>query len=73
MIVHYCDICGSEITANNEGKLIKINHGHKYKVLDGEIRMTIEDMEDPDLCKYCVFDVISKYDDRPVERQRNNV
>lgn len=68
MIKHYCDVCGELVTPETDGRRLVINHGKGKHIIVGHITMELEnEPEGYDLCKYCVFDVIAKYDDRPKE------
>ena len=67
MIKHFCDCCEKEITDENNGKFMEVKKQTRGgRTVVGILKFQIEGKEsDFDLCKYCVLDVIAKYDDRP--------
>ena len=73
MIKYYCDICGDEITKDNEkpieftGKALS-----KHGLPKRELKVTLTEIDpcgdqEACVCKYCMLDAIRKTDDRPRE------
>ena len=72
---YYCDICGEEITEQNNCVGATINNVNnrlgavitrKDKTLKVEIITALNDKwNDGDVCRHCVLDALSKLDNRP--------
>jgi len=73
MIRRFCDVCGEELTVNNEpcagdnGKRVVAEMRGKTGTLHVEVLTAINGVYNGgDVCKYCVIYAVSTCDDRPV-------
>ena len=76
MIKHFCDICETQLSADNQssfdGENFRLKASIAKKLCLGEKILSVEVItakdstwNDGDFCKYCVLDALYKLDDRP--------
>lgn len=69
MVKTYCDICGLEVTDNNNGHCLKSAKGARTRsghAINVEVGVSIDgERNGGHVCKYCVIDCVGAADDRP--------